>query len=231
MVEKEPYKKLVDKLKKFDFKDSGLKNPYKINDEYDGKHIGPWSEWQGNLEAKILVIGQDWGDVNYFETNKGKDRDDNPTNKNLRELFKEIGIDTGLPNSLIPQPVFLTNAILGIKGEDGKNHMSGKVKKGWVEESTNAFTRELIDIIQPKIIITLGRMPLYAIYSMGLIDSKIFNKKLKELANENPIELNNDQLLFAFSHCGGLGLANRNLDLQKEDWRKIKPFYDKIQQI
>ena len=47
--------------KKFKFTD--LKEPSEIeNGKYDKEDsIGPWSLWQGNLEAQILVIGQDWG--------------------------------------------------------------------------------------------------------------------------------------------------------------------------
>lgn len=29
----------------------------------DSDQIGPWSLWQGNLSADLLVVGQDWGDT------------------------------------------------------------------------------------------------------------------------------------------------------------------------
>jgi uracil-DNA glycosylase len=220
MTKEERYKALVAKRKAFTFKD--LNNPSQIdNGAFDCEHIDAWSQWQGNLDAKILVIGQDWGDVSYFTKHRGKDNAGNKTNQNLSELFQEININIGSPNNSIPQSVFLTNAILGIKGIAEQKQMSGIVKTSWIRESTEAFTKELIDIIQPEIIITLGKIPLYA---MRLIHSEIPNEKLSVLKDENPINLKDQTRLFAFYHCGGLGLASRKLNLQKEDWQKIKPF-------
>ena len=65
------YYKLVEKRKNYKFKE--LKNPSDILDGiYDNEiSINPWSLWQNNLDAKIMVIGQDWGDENYYIKNKG----------------------------------------------------------------------------------------------------------------------------------------------------------------
>ena len=38
-------------------------------------HIGPWTQWQGNLEADLMVVGQDWGGVDYFIDNEGLEQD------------------------------------------------------------------------------------------------------------------------------------------------------------
>jgi uracil-DNA glycosylase len=217
------YQELVEKRKKHIFPE-GLSNPNNLeNGCYDRcNNIGAWSQWQGNLDAKILVIGQDWGDVNYFIENEGKDTDGNPTNKNLKTLFCQIGFNIGLPSTPKVQPIFFTNAILGIKGEIGKNQMSGSVKASWIKDSNEHFTKELISIIQPKIIITLGAMPLYA---MQLIYPKTIPKeKLGVLVYKNPIQVEENIRLFAFYHCGGLGLANRKMEDQKQDWLKMKPF-------
>jgi hypothetical protein len=148
MTKQERYDLLVAKRKSFIFKD--LQNPSQIKDGmFDVNHVDIWSQWQGNLDAKIFVIGQDWGDVNYFIKHCGKDSDVNKTNLNLRELFNIIDVDIGLPNNPVPQSVFLTNAILGIKGVDGQGKMSGSVKTSWIRESTEIFTGELLDIIKP----------------------------------------------------------------------------------
>ena len=40
---------------------------------YDTEQIGPWSQWQGNLNARLMVIGQDWGDSTYFGEHEGLD--------------------------------------------------------------------------------------------------------------------------------------------------------------
>lgn len=213
------YLKLVKKRKEFDFEE--LKNPNQINDgEYDTYDvINPWSIWQGNLDAKILLIGQDWGDAKYYIDNKGKDKDSNPTNKNLIELFKSLNIDIGTPsNPNKTSPVFFTNAILGIKD----NGMSSAVKDAWIYESTDEFLKPLIEIIEPEIIITLGVSAFKAIKSIYKLKEK---SVLKELIHTNPIKVDNKKI-FNFYHCGGLGLANRSLPLQKQDWSIISNYMD-----
>ena len=142
------------------------------------------------------------------------------TNKRLRELFLSIGFEIGVPNKPVPQPIFFTNAILGIK-ENTKKGLSSSVKMEWVKDSTEHFTKELIEIIEPKIIITLGTKPLYA---MRLLYDKIPNEKLSSIIDTNPICLKKDVHLFALYHCGGLSLVNRKPEKQFEDWQKIKSF-------
>ena len=211
------YYKLVEKRKKYKFKE--LKNPSDILDGiYDNEiSINPWSLWQNNLDAKIMVIGQDWGDENYYIKNKGRDSDDNPTNLNLIELFKVLKIDIGTPNNPCKSyPLFFTNAIQGIK----ENGMSSKVKDSWLKESGEEFLKPLIEIIKPKVIVTLGAKTLKAINYIYPINS---NKTLSSIQKINPIRVN-EMNLFAFYHCGGLGLANRPLSEQKRDWTKIKEY-------
>jgi len=209
------YTQLVQQRKQFKFSD-GLLNPVQIeNGIYDQAHLGPWAVWQGNLDAKILLLGQDWGDVTYFLKYKGCDRDENLTNKNLVELFRVIGIDIGSPSQPNPiAPTFFTNAILGIKKEGG---LAGKVSQSWARESTEAFLKPLLEIIDPEIIITLGTLAyneIAFIYSLP-------RKPLKKLVGENPIFLKDNKRLYARYHCGGLGLANRNFALQRQDWKMI----------
>jgi len=215
MNKREQYLSLVKKRKMHVFS-KGLINPSAIeNGKYDtANHVGPWSAWQGNLDACILVIGQDWGNIDFYLDNEGYDTDDNPTNRNLAELFSSIGIDIGLPNRPnCSAPVFFTNTILGIK-EVGT--MSAKVRKAWAKESADRFLAPLIEIIHPRTIITLGVCAygeIARIYGLTVLP-------LRELIHRNPISVG-DTEVYAMYHCGGLGLANRKLDLQKGDWASI----------
>ncbi len=211
------YDLLVQKRKQFQFSE-GLYNPSQIEGGiYDqGNHLGPWSAWQGNLEAKILIIGQDWGDVRYYRQFKGCDMDKNPTNQNLAKLLKGLHIDVGMPSKPNPTaPTFFTNAILGLKITEG---MSGKVLTTWARESTKNFLIPLLHIINPKIVITLGAVAYEAVASIYSLPVK----PLRELVANNPIQLNETMRLYAMFHCGGLGVANRSLALQEQDWQKIQ---------
>lgn len=52
-----------------------LENPAQVEGgRWDCEQIGAWSLWQGNLDAKLMVVGQDWGGTDYFLKNQGRDK-------------------------------------------------------------------------------------------------------------------------------------------------------------
>ena len=93
---------------------AGLTNPSQADGgRFDSDEIGPWSRWQGNLDAQIMVVGQDWGDIRYFREFEGWDGPDNSTNKTLTKILKTISITIDPPQTANGQDVlFFTNAIL-----------------------------------------------------------------------------------------------------------------------
>jgi hypothetical protein len=97
---------------------SGLTNPSICGDgAYDSDQIGPWSLWQGNLDADLMIVGQDWGDEAYFLQNAGHESHKNPTNETLRKLLASIGIEIEPPSKErgFGGQLFFTNAILCLK--------------------------------------------------------------------------------------------------------------------
>ena len=82
---------------------SGLFNPSEVeHGSLDSNQIGPWSLWQGNLEAALMVVGQDWGDVAYFPKNRGRGLARSGTNRALVELLAVAG---GCRRSLIAEAI------------------------------------------------------------------------------------------------------------------------------
>ena len=72
---------------------SGLTNPADVEGgRFDAEHIGAWSLWQGNLDASLMVVGQDWGDKTYFIQHEGRSNPMNPTNSALVERIGIAGI-------------------------------------------------------------------------------------------------------------------------------------------
>ena len=76
----------------------------------DCKEINLWTYWQGkgNLDAKIMLVGQDWGCPwddgsqptmdEVHKANEGRaynylNNNPSPTDANLTRLFKELGYD------------------------------------------------------------------------------------------------------------------------------------------
>src|SRR6185437_2337202 len=95
-----------------------LLNPHQISIPFSDEVLNPWSLWHGNLNAEILLIGQDFSDVTYFKENFAnywENERESDTNRNLRKLFLNLGYDIGLPNPLIHSkhrylPLYFTNA-------------------------------------------------------------------------------------------------------------------------
>src|SRR5688500_5207961 len=95
----------------------GLTNPadYAAG-RYDSPEIGPWTRWQGNLDATLMIVGQDWGDTAYFARHDGLDGSTNPTNRTLCRLLHSIGIHIDPQATVAGRgQIFLTNTILCLK--------------------------------------------------------------------------------------------------------------------
>lgn len=210
----------------------------------DCKEINLWTYWQGrgNLDAKIMLVGQDWGcpwdddyqptmeqirkanlndEYNYLNNNPS------PTDANLARLFHELGYDITRP---CPE-LFFTNFILGYRSKG----LSGGYKNAWAAHD-KVYFKELADIIEPKVILCLGRSTFEGVRSaFGMaLPSRIkdYNTFIESPNNPVSVTLENGKTtyIFALAHCGAMGTLNRNgkkstdLNKQLEDWKRIKTY-------
>lgn len=193
-----------------------LTNPSTVDDgAFDSDHIGPWSRWQGNLSADLMVIGQDWGDTRYFRRFKGLDEDRNPTNRTLMSLLQSTGLIIGPPSSAGSNSrVFFTNAVLCLK-EGG---LQGPVRAAWFQNCA-PFLRRQVEIIAPRVVATLGEHALQAV-------RQAFGLPRQNLASavadaEGEILVGNTRLIAVY-HCGARVLnSHRSIDAQMQDWTRI----------
>ena len=212
------------------------------------KEINFWTYWQGigNYDASIMLVGQDWGASepessvirNIKEINRGlrEDYERDPgsiTDDNLCSLFSVLGFDI----SKRCEELFFTNFILGYRS-DG---LSGNVLREWLLYDAPFFAR-LVNIIEPKVLICLGRDTFESVrYACTGRMKHIygFNRFIESSDNPVTIPLQSGKTLtvFAEAHCGRMGTLNRNrtrkdgklssncsLDLQMEDWKRIIPY-------
>jgi DNA polymerase len=218
MAKTDVYRSIIAKRKSCRLCD-GLTNPSAVaNGEYDSAEIGPWSRWQGNINAEILVVGQDWGDIRYFMKWQGKDQPSgNPTNDSLQVLLKHIGVQIGKPRETQDHVVFFTNLILCLK----QGGLQAKVDDGWFRNCTSAFFQSLIDVIQPKAILALGKKVSESILNQYDI-AYPKSKGLLEIMRQSPYSLTSTTVLFPLYHCGA-GSVNRNRSIieQKTDWSRV----------
>jgi uracil-DNA glycosylase len=163
----------------------------------------------------LLIVGQDFGDVNYFRINKGHDEEGNETNINLLRLLRHIGLTPETP----PQPdqetrVFLTNSILCLK----EPPMNSRVLGSWIRSCAIEHLRPLVCQLRPPIVVAMGASAWMAVrYALSLNQVPL---TLSESAGGKYYTSTGMQV-FAVGHCSALGQANRPWTVQLEDWSRI----------
>ena len=212
------------------------------------EEINLWTYWQGrgNLNAKIMLVGQDWGSTadssdqymaQFSAINTGECTSywldgSSITDKNLILLFSSIGYDISSGAPWHPD-LFFTNFVLGYRNKG----FSGKFSSYWLNESKDFFSR-LVNIIEPKVIICLGRHAFRGVMMAFEQKVRIGNYNAFITGKDNPVSvtLSSSQkaYVFAEAHCGAMGTLNRNrlkdpdgatgIDLQVKDWARIKEY-------
>jgi len=203
----------------------GLSNPAELELlQFDSDQIGPWSRLHGDLNAQLMIVGQDWGDVRYYKKHEGRDDLSNATMRNLEKLLSHIGIDVSVTTySDDPRGLFLTNAVLCLK--DGG--LQAKVDPKWVTNCESKFLRQQIEIIRPRVVIGLGAFAFHATL-------RSFNQPVVALRDaimdKQGCEILDGVRVFAAYHCGA-GTVNRTRDLKQQsvDWERIKKYLQPTQ--
>ena len=197
--------------------------------EYDTDQIGPWSDWQGNLDADILIVGQDWGDIATFQEFSGKNEPSPGVYKfkadaNLVEFLELAGMDIGHP--LKPNkaaPLFLTNAVLCLKPK-----MDTPVKSQWRRNCGPLFLRPLIEIIRPKLVIALGEDAYKTIKKAYNRPRYSFSKAVKQ-GQQKPIDMDGFSLVPVF-HPSPKGMIRHKPPEHEQIWRRIGEYITALPQ-
>jgi uracil-DNA glycosylase family 4 len=187
----------------------GLTNPALCADgRYDSDHIGPWSKWHGNLNAELMVVGQDWGDTAAYIGHRGIEDPQNATNKVLVDLVRSVGLDMNA--------VFLTNAVLCL--EEGG--CQARVNKEWFRNCGERFLKPTIEIVKPGVLVTLGEHAYRSVAAIFGLLPVAFSQAVNQ---SERFMLPQGTAFFPMYHCGARILnTHRNLDKQKEDWLRVK---------
>ena len=195
----------------------GLTNPANVQDgKFDGPDIGPWTRWNGNLNAKVLVVGQEWGDVNSLVRQKGLDNA-SATNAMLRRLLESIGMTVAVaPERARRSAVFLTNAALCLK----TGGTQAAVQKQWFNNCAFQFLERQVRLVSPSVVVTLGERAYMAIRLAFSLPKVSFRRA----ANRGlAIPLFGRTNLVPVYHCGRRVLNGpRPEDQQFEDWKLVK---------
>jgi len=210
------YRQLVEKRKTCDRCTAYLANPSTIDGgSLDCDEIGAYSRWQGNLNAELMIVAQDFADVAGFRKYRGWPGERVQTNLVLAELIAEAGIQIKPPRvGVSDDRLFFTNAALCMK----KGGMQARIPESCLRECGKQFLRPVIELVAPRIVVTLGSKAMEAVsvafrfQSAGTLGSVV----------ARPIQLNVTTALVPLYHPGRTVLNTiRSLDAQHADWREV----------
>lgn len=186
-----------------------------------------WTDWYNRVDAKIMIIGQDWGPyADMQKLNKEYLKDKTPTNwqslieseksltkKQLNKFITESS--SGKVNSL--DNFYITNAIMCARYGTSYRADNINLKKSTIY--CLPFLKEQISIVKPKIILTLGYYPLLAL-------SQIFNfeisKTLKECIKEKSTIKADNYLIIPLYHPVAQIRKEEQLSQYKKIWLNLE---------
>ena len=182
---------------------------------YDPPVVSLWEQWLGHRNPRLVVVGQDFGNVEYFVRNRGRDAPGNKTNDNLQELLEAAGFAvTDPPQPDIQSPIFLTNSILCLK----EGAMSGPIRQSWVAACGERHLTPQLAWLRPPVVVGMGGCGWRAVrQAFGLRCAPL---PISRAAGSDWVAGDGTRV-FAVGHCGPLGLINRPWAQQLRDWRRI----------
>ena len=139
------YDQLVELRRRCDACRDHLLNAHMIDEHaFDSNRICAFSQWQGNLASQVVVVGQDFADVDSFRRLRGWPGANVATNATPIRLLESTGFEVSPPTPGVSEDkLFFTNAVLCMKGL-GRRGMQGFVPsycfrnaKGFFENDTD----------------------------------------------------------------------------------------------
>jgi uracil-DNA glycosylase len=196
---------------------AGLRNPAEPDlAAFDSDEIGPWTRLRGDLDARLMIVAQDWGDVRFYNANRGLDDMRNPTMRTLARLLR----DTGIPDPLAgydpaARGLFLTNAVLCLK--DGG--LQATVRDEWFRACGARFLRPTIELVAPRVVVAMGARSYTAIMQAWSRRPGAFRDAV---ASPDGALLPCGSRVLAVYHCGNRVLnMTRGYEDQRRDWERV----------
>jgi len=179
---------------------------------FECDHVSPWTKSGSNVDADIMIIGQDWsssdvlgGDPPDLEVAELGFDPKFPTNRNLDDLLER---HFGLKRA----ECYLTNLFPFIKS----GNASGAIPLKDLVVSARRFTLPEIRIVCPQLVACLGLKTFSALMrAAGLKGSP----KMAEAVG-SPFEFA-DSRIHCVAHTGAFGMNNRGRKQVENDWHQL----------
>jgi len=184
---------------------------------YDSERIGPYSRWQGNIDAQVVVVAQDFADMDTFVDVQGWPGERVQTNLVLVEHAAMSGLSISPPKQhQSDDTLFFSNAVLCLK----QGNIQSRIPTRCFRECGRRFLRRTIELVSPRAVITLGTKALDA--TLKCFDLSRTRGLVELIESECTFDLPCASTLFPMCHPSRTVLNTvRSLDEQKSDWARL----------
>lgn len=211
-----------DKCTNFSCSKKSLINIYKEK-EFCKNIPSIWTDWFNRLDSKIMIVGQDWGPYNDMKKFSDLLKSDKSNWQEIIELEKSntkkllnYYIKQSSNNNYSLDDIFITNAIMCARQGDSYRGNNIDLKKSTI--NCSEYLLKQIDIIKPKVILTLGY---YSLLSLSKIYNFKIDRTLKETINRYP-EINvNNYVIIPLYHPVAQIKKSEQLEQYKRIWKYI----------
>lgn len=218
-------------LKKKNGKDCSLINFYEDIDKRE-KIPSMWTDWRNRINSNIVIIGQDWGpycDMEnlYLEYKKEEIKTNWKTLMESEKSLTKKVLTNYLRDSAFQENFFLeedflddiyiTNAIMCARKGFGYRGDNIDLKKS--TRNCSVYLKEQIELVKPKVIVTLGYYPLY---SLSLSYSFSIHSTLSETIEKYPEIKLEDFIIIPLYHPTAQITKEKQLEQYRRIWRYMK---------
>jgi len=185
----------------------------------DCDRVGGYSLWQGNLDAELMVVAQDFCDAQTYRSAPSSPwpGESVATNLALVTLARCAGFEIQPPRKGVSDDkLFFTNAVLCLK----EGSKQATVPARCYRECGRLFLRPTIELVRPVAIAALGRGALNAILSANGMRATL---GLVALINAGTVfDLPSGARVFPMCHPSATVLnTTRSMEHQMSDWTRM----------
>ncbi|MDE5539452.1 MAG: hypothetical protein K2J20_03075 [Bacilli bacterium] len=182
-----------------------------------------WTDWFNRLDKKIMIIGQDWGPFKDMQKLNALLNENQNNWKTLIETEKshtkkmlERFIKESSHNKYSLNDIYITNAIMCAR--QGVNYRGNNIELNKSTINCSTYLLKQIEIIKPKVILTLGYYPLM---SLAKIFNFKINRTLKDTISEFPEIIIDNYVIIPLYHPVAQIKKSEQLEQYKRIWKYI----------
>lgn len=208
-------------------KDCSLINIYE-QEEFALNIPSIWTDWPNRLDANIMIIGQDWGPIRDMqrlnqEYLKSMSKDSwkalMESEKSLtKKMLTKYLLESAKINNINTTEdyinnIYITNAIMCAR--KGNNYRGDNIKLKECTLNCREYLKRQIEIVKPKVIMTLGYYPLLSIAS---VYGFVIPNTMREVIQNMPVIKMDDLVIIPAYHPTVQISKEKQLEQYKRIW-------------